>query len=81
MSSEHDAVYDVSKVNELSDLDLAERQRRIAQIERAQFHDNLNATTFTAHSAHHRDPALDDARWAVEKEMKRRGMWPPTADE
>jgi hypothetical protein len=73
-------LFDVSDVAGMSDVELTERRRRLLHVERGRFHDNLTNGGFVVHVAHWVDSDLDDARRMVEKEMKRRGLW-PTRDE
>lgn len=76
-SDDRTALYDVSRIAEMADADLGERRRALLRIERAEFHEHLSSRSFLGTVSHSVNPALDDARWAVEKEMKRRGIWPP----
>ncbi len=76
-SDDRTALYDVAQIVEMTDADLGERRRALLRIERAEFHEHLSSRSFVATESHLGNPALDDAWWAVEKELKRRGIWPP----
>lgn len=71
-------LHNLSYIGTMSDEDLIERHGRLARLEREEFHRHLSPMSFLGTASHLMNPALDDARWAVEKEMKRRHLWPPT---
>lgn len=69
-----DAVFDVSGVEQMSDVELRDRHREILRVERERFHQDLSPMFFLAHVSHLQNSALEDARWAVERELRRRGQ-------
>ncbi|WP_295791439.1 hypothetical protein [uncultured Microbacterium sp.] len=70
-------LFDVSLIEGMNDSDLTDRLAELARMEHAQFHDDLSPKSFIRTTGYLANPPLDRARRAVEKEMKRRGIWRP----
>lgn len=67
-------LYDVSKIGELSDDELIDRRGRLARIERDEFHRHLSPRSFIATVSHSMNEPLEEARWAMDKEIRRRRL-------
>ena len=71
-SSADSDLFDVSTIEQLTDDELRERHRRITQIERDEFHRHLSPLSFLGTATHLLNEPLDDARRAVEEELRSR---------
>jgi hypothetical protein len=67
-------LYDVSRIADLTDDDLLDRRRRLARIEREEFHRHLSSRSFIATVSHSMNEPLEEARWAMDKEIRRRRL-------
>jgi hypothetical protein len=67
-------LFEVTGLAEVPDDEILERRRRIAQIEREEFHRHLTSRSFIGNAFSGMNEPLDEARRALDREIRRRRL-------